>query len=204
MTFFSPILKDELGVDGQAWSPENLYRLVTRVKPDLIRTEADEVTYPAHVILRHDLEQKLIDGTLSPGDLTEAWGEGMRELLEVEVPDHAHGCMQDAHWPQGIFGYFPAYSFGALGAAQLMEKLKQDMPDISDNIRNGDFAPIRAWMTDRIHQYGSRYTGEELMKKATGKVLSAEAWLRHVQGRYLGQEVGVTQGQAQTRRADKS
>jgi carboxypeptidase Taq len=186
MTFLSPILKDELGVDGLAWSPENLYRLVTRVKPGLIRTEADEVTYPAHVILRHDLERKLIDGTLAPRDVPEAWGMGMRELLDVGVPDDAHGCMQDVHWPQGIIGYFPAYSFGALGAAQLMEKLKQDMPNISDHVRNGDFAPIRAWMTDRVHQYGSRYTGEELMNNATGKPLSAEAWLNHVQGRYLG------------------
>jgi carboxypeptidase Taq len=85
-----------------------------------------------------------------------------------------------------MIGYFPAYSFGALAAAQLMEKLKQDMPDINNHIMNGDFAPIRAWMTDRVHQYGSRYTGEELMQNATGKPLSAESWLNHVQGRYLG------------------
>ncbi len=202
MTFLSPVLKDELGVDELAWSPGNLYRLVTLVQPGLIRTEADEVTYPAHVILRHDLERKLIDGTLSPRDLPEAWGMGMRELLDVEVPNHAHGCMQDVHWPQGIIGYFPAYTFGALGAAQLMEKLKQDMPDIGDHVRNGDFAPIRAWMTDRVHQYGSRYTGEELINNATGKPLSAEAWLNHVQGRYLGQEVEDTKRQAQTRRAE--
>src|ERR1700730_3812447 len=188
MTFLSPILKDELGVDGMAWSPENLYRLGTRVKPGLIRTEADEVTYPAHVILRHDLERKLIDGTLAPKNLPEAWDKGMRELLEVEVPDHAHGCMQDAHWPQGIIGYFPAYTFGAIGAAQLMEKLKQDVPDIGDHVRNGDFAPVRAWLTARVHQCGSRYTGEELMKEATGKTLSAEAWLNHVQSRYLEHE----------------
>ena len=122
----------------------------------------------------------------------------MRELLEVEVPDHAHGCMQDAHWPQGIIGYFPAYSFGALGAAQLMEKLKQDVPNISDHVRNGDFAPIRAWMTDRVHRYGSRYTGEELMKKATGKRLSAEAWLNHVESRYLGQEQKTPRATHQT------
>jgi carboxypeptidase Taq len=97
MTFLSPVLKDELGVDGAAWSPENLYRLVTRVKPGLIHTEADEVTYPAHMILRHDLERRLIDGTLVPRDLPEAWDKGMRELLEVEVPDQVHGSMQDIH-----------------------------------------------------------------------------------------------------------
>jgi carboxypeptidase Taq len=189
--FLSPILKDKLGVDGPEWSPQNLYRLVTRVKPGLIRTEADEVTYTAHIILRRDLERKLIDGTLAPKNLPEAWDKGMRELLEVEVPDHAHGCMQDVHWSLGIIGYFPAYTFGAIAAAQLMEKLKHDMLDLSDRIRNGDFAPIRAWMTDRVHQYGSRYTGEDLMKNATGKPLSAEAWLNHVQRRYL--EQGVTE-----------
>jgi carboxypeptidase Taq len=134
LTCLSPILKNELGVDGLAWSPKNLCKLVTRVKPGLIRTEADEVTYPAHVILRHDLELQLIDGTLAPRDLPEAWGDGMRELLEVEVPDDANGCMQDMHWPLGIIGYFPAYTFGALGAAQLMENLEQDVPNISEHI----------------------------------------------------------------------
>jgi carboxypeptidase Taq len=201
MAFLSPILKDELGVDGFAWSPENLYQLVTRVKPGLIRTEADEVTYPAHVILRHDLEWKLIDGTLAPRDLPDAWGKEMRELLEVEVPDHAHGCMQDVHWSQGIIGYFPAYTFGALGAAQLMGQLKRDVPDLSDHIRNGDFTPIRVWMTDRVHQYGSRYTGEELMKNATGKPLSAGAWLDHVESRYLGLEVEDKKWRGEARRA---
>jgi carboxypeptidase Taq len=88
MAFLSPVLKDELGVDGLAWSPQNLYRLVTRVKPGLIRIEADEVTYPAHVVLRHDLEQRIIDGTLAPRDLPEVWGKGMLELLKVEVSDN--------------------------------------------------------------------------------------------------------------------
>jgi len=194
MEFLSPIIKEELtkkgiNANGPEWSPENLYKLVTRVKPGLIRVEADEVTYPAHVILRHDLEQKLIDGSLAPKDVPEAWATGMRNLLGLEVPDHAHGCMQDVHWPQGAIGYFPAYTFGALGAAQLMARLKQDVPNVGEHIRKGDFAPIREWMTEHVHRHGSLYDGEELMEKATGKPLSVEPWLEHVKQRYLCQEM---------------
>jgi carboxypeptidase Taq len=190
MKFLSPVIKHELAkqglkTDGPEWSPENLYKLATHVEPSLIRTEADEVTYPAHVIVRHDLEQRLIDGALLPKDVPAAWATGYNDLLGVEVPDHARGCMQDVHWSLGKLGVFPAYIFGALGAAQLMEKLKQDMPDVGEYIRKGDFAPIRAWLADRIYRHGSRYDGEELMARATRKPLSAEAWFNHVRRRYI-------------------
>jgi carboxypeptidase Taq len=191
MEYLSAVIKEELKLDDPAWGADNLYKRITRVQPSLIRVDADEVTYPAHIILRHDLEQKLIDGTLASKDVPDAWNRCMRDLLGVEVPDYAQGCMQDTHWPSGLIGYFPAYSFGALGAAQLMERARRDIPGIGERIRTGDFAPIRAWLADRIHRHGSRYSGEELMEKATGKPLSADAWLNHIQKRYLDTEVSA-------------
>jgi carboxypeptidase Taq len=191
MEYLSRVLKEELKVSGPEWEPENLFKLVTRVQPSLIRTRADEVTYPAHVILRHDLEQKLIDGSLQPKDVPEAWNAEMKEMLGVDVPNHAQGCMQDVHWARGALGYFPAYTFGALGAAQLMENLRSEMPDVSEHIRNGEFAPIRQWLTEKIHRHGSLYDGEELIRNATGKPLSADPWLNHIKRRYLDAEIAT-------------
>jgi carboxypeptidase Taq len=205
MEFLAPILRQELGVDGPEWSPENLHKLVTRVKPSLIRTEADAVTYPAHVILRHDLEQKLVDSSLAPKDVPAAWAKSMKELLGIDVPDHAHGCMQDVHWPSGSIGYFPAYTFGALGAAQLMEKARQDIPNMDALIRKGEFTPMREWLTDKIHRHGSYYSGEELVENATDKKLSAKSWLDYVERDFLGQRPAAdTNWQAKEDKAGRS
>jgi carboxypeptidase Taq len=106
-------------------------------------------------------------------------------LLNVTVPDHAHGCMQDVHWTDGSFGYFPAYTFGAIAAAQFMERARTVMPDMSTLIRTGKFAPIQAWLKQEIHSKGSRYNGEELMQRVTGKPLGLDAWLAHINRRYL-------------------
>lgn len=190
MELVSGIIKDELraaglSVEGPEWSAENLYRLATRVDRDLIRTQANEVTYPAHIVLRHHLEQKLLDGSLEPKDLPTAWNQQMKALIGVDVPSDTKGCMQDSHWGEGEIGYFPAYGLGMLAAAQLMEKMHHDMPDIDANIASGEFAPIDHWLKDKIHQHGSFYEGEQLIENATGKPLSADAWLRHIQDRYI-------------------
>lgn len=178
-------IKEELNLEGPQWSADNLYKLMTRVKPSLIRINADEVTYPAHVILRHNLEQQLLEGSLAPKDVPAAWNKAMKDLLNVDVPDYAQGCMQDIHWSDGTIGYFPAYTLGALGAAQLMEKAREDMPDINENIRTGNFAPITTWLSDNIHRHGSKLDGEALFEQVTGKPLSAEAWLKHIEERYI-------------------
>ena len=185
MQFLSCAIKEELKSNEAAWSAENLYLLTTRVSPTLIRTDADEVTYPAHVILRHDLEQKLLNGALEPKDLPAAWGEAIHEMLGIDVPDHAHGCMQDVHWPTGMIGYFPAYTFGALAAAQLMQSARKGLLDMDNFIITGNFLPIRQWLHENIYQHGSLYSGEELIAKATGKHLNETAWLEHIHARYL-------------------
>lgn len=185
MEFLAPLIRKELGVDGPAWTAENFYKLVTRVHPGFIRVDADEVTYPAHVILRHDLEQRLVAGTLLPKDLPAAWNAGMKELLGIDVPNHTLGCMQDVHWPGGSFGYFPAYTFGAVGAAHLMQALRREHPAVSEDIRRGHFEPIRDWLAKKIHSKGSYYDGETLFEKATGAKLSANAFFAHLENRYL-------------------
>lgn len=190
MHYLSRVMKEELAKDGidtsgGTFEPENLYRLLTRVQPSLIRVDADALTYPLHVILRHELEQKIIDGSLSPKDLPQAWNSAMKQYLGVDVPDDARGCMQDTHWSDGTFGYFPAYTFGALAAAQMMEKAKQDIPGIREHIRNGNFTPIRQWLGEHVHQHGSLYSGEELIRRATDKPLSTEAWLKQAEECYL-------------------
>jgi carboxypeptidase Taq len=184
MQFLSPIIAAELG-EGDAWSADNLYALITRVTPGLIRIEADEVTYPAHIILRHRLEQDLITGALAPADLPQAWNAQMQQLLAVTVPDHAHGCMQDVHWTDGSFGYFPAYTFGALAAAQFMQSARKALPDMDSLIATGNFTPILSWLNRNIHQCGSRYDGEELVARVTGMPLSIDPWLAHIDERYI-------------------
>jgi carboxypeptidase Taq len=186
MEILSEILKEELNVSGPEWEPENLYRLATQVKTGLIRTEADELTYPIHVILRWKLEQQLIDGTLEPKDLPAAWKKGMKDMLGVDVPDDAVGCMQDVHWPYGLFGDFPGYTFGAQGASQLGEKIREDIPDFKQLVRKGDFAPIRKWLTENIHRHGSMLEGSELIEQATDKKFSSWSWFKQMAERMLG------------------
>ncbi|PPR64392.1 MAG: Thermostable carboxypeptidase 1, partial [Alphaproteobacteria bacterium MarineAlpha4_Bin2] len=128
VTWAAPVMRSAFSGEGEAWSAENLYRWTTRVTRGLIRVEADEVTYPAHVILRYRLERAMIKGDLAPADLPGAWNEGMRALLNVVPPDNQNGCLQDIHWYDGAWGYFPTYTLGAMAAAQLFASAKEADP----------------------------------------------------------------------------
>ncbi|HLI21268.1 MAG TPA: carboxypeptidase M32, partial [Stellaceae bacterium] len=143
--FAAPILRDVFGASGPAWEAENLYRLGTRVERSFIRVDADEVTYPAHVILRYRLERALLAGDLALKDLPAAWNDGMKALLGIVPPDDRRGCLQDIHWYEGAFGYFPTYTLGAMTAAQLFDAAKRADPGILPGIERGDFAPLMAW-----------------------------------------------------------
>ena len=147
-----------------AWDAENLHRLYTRVKPDFIRVDADEVTYPAHVILRYRLERDLIAGDLELADLPAAWNAGMDELLGIVPPDDREGCLQDIHWYDGAWGYFPTYTLGAMTAAQLFDAAARAPGRRSpEAIGRGDFAPLLAWLRDNVHGHGSRLSTRELL-----------------------------------------
>ncbi len=183
--FTAPILREAFGDDGPAWSADNMYRLATTVKRGLIRVDADEVTYPAHVILRYRLETAMIAGDLVPADLPAAWNDGMSELLGVVPPNDALGCLQDIHWPGGAWGYFPTYTLGAMAAAQLFEAACAAEPDLLPGIARGDFTPLVGWLRANVHSHGSRLPADRLMAEATGRPLDADAFKRHIQRRYL-------------------
>ena len=180
-----PLMRDAFGVSGNEWTPENIYRLVTRVHPSFIRVDADEATYPAHVILRYRLEKQMIAGTLLVRDLPDAWAVQMQQLLGITPDSDSNGCMQDIHWPDGSFGYFPTYTLGAMTAAQLMATIQQAIPDLGQSIRKGDFKPLFSWLSAHVHSLGSKYSSPDLMKHATGKTLDSAIYKRHLESRYL-------------------
>ncbi len=185
LTYAAPVLRRCFGGNGPAWSLENLQRIYARVKPDLIRVDADEVTYPAHVILRYRLEQAMLSGDLAINDLPDAWADGMQTLLGVDVPDHAHGCLQDIHWPVGSIGYFPTYTLGALAAAQLFAAACEADAAIASGIAKGDFKPLLRWLRKHVHGQGSLLSTDDLLRQATGKPLGTAAFKAHLKARYL-------------------
>ena len=183
--WLAPVLRAAFGGAGAAWEADNLHALAVRVEPGFIRVDADEVTYPAHVILRYRLERQLIGGTLDLADLPQAWNEGMQALLGIVPPDDACGCLQDIHWPDGAFGYFPTYTLGAMTAAQLFQTASAAEPDILPGLSRGDFRPLIEWMQANVHAYGSFATTAEILVRATGRPLDPSAFLGHIQARYL-------------------
>ena len=170
---------------GAAWEPENLFRLYTRVEPGLIRVEADEVTYPAHIILRYRLERALIANELQLADLPDAWNAAMEELLGLRPPDDRLGCLQDIHWPSGAWGYFPTYTLGAMMAAQFYDAATKEDVDIVPALENGDFSPLLAWLRKHVHTQGSLYSTAEIVDHATGRMLDPEVFMSHLRSRYL-------------------
>ncbi|MGH6954064.1 MAG: carboxypeptidase M32 [Alphaproteobacteria bacterium] len=186
LAFAAPLLREAYGGSGPAWEPDNLYRLYTRVERDFIRVDADEATYPLHVILRFRLERAIVEGRLEPGDLPQAWGEGMTELLGLTPADDGQGCLQDIHWYDGAWGYFPTYTLGAMMAAQLFEAATAAEPDVLAGVARGDFAPLLAWLRRNVHERASLLETDELMVEATGRPLDPGTFKRHLAARYLG------------------
>ncbi|TCJ20536.1 carboxypeptidase M32 [Rubrobacter taiwanensis] len=183
--FAAPVMREIFGSSGAAWEPENLYRRCTRVERSLIRIDADEVTYPAHVILRYRLEKAMVEGGLEVKDLPGAWNEGMRELIGVVPPDDRDGCLQDIHWYEGLFAYFPTYTLGAMSAAQLFDAARREEPEIMSGIERGDFAPLLDWLRKNVHEKGALRSPDELISEATGRPLDSEVFKRHLKARYL-------------------
>ena len=190
--FIGWLSKQAIDVFGHDPSLEadNLRRLIQRTQPTLIRVEADEMTYPMHVILRFELEKAIIEGKMAVAELPEAWDDGMEKRLGIRPQNNAQGCMQDIHWPTGAIGYFPAYTLGDILAAQLFAKAQQQYPDIRKNLANGDFSLLRTWLRDNVHSKGSLLTAEDMILQATGEPLNAKYYLNHFSERYLGKPLG--------------
>jgi len=167
----------------------NVLNAWRRLEDGYIRVEADELSYPLHVILRYRLEQALIAGDLLPADVPGAWNELFTKLFGRAPPDLAHGCLQDIHWSAGLVGYFPNYAMGEMLAAQLFERANAESPDILPALADGDFKPYFAWVKPRVHERASLTDFATLVHDATGAPLSAAAFKRHVTKRYLEEEL---------------
>lgn len=185
LSWLGPELHAAFGGDPAPYRPENLARLWRRIERGFIRVDADEMTYPAHVILRFRLEQALIAGTLSVADLPGAWNEGFQALLGMVPPDDARGCLQDIHWYDGAFGYFPSYTLGAMAAAQLMAASRHDVPELDPALGEGDLSPLLGWLRAKVHAKGSRLEFNPLLQEATGRPLDPSYFERHLTARYL-------------------
>lgn len=182
----APKLRAHFG-DQPAFEPDNLYRLMTRVVPGFIRVDADELTYPAHVILRYGIERELIGGSLQAEDIPARWDEGMRSLLDVDTRgNYTNGCMQDVHWSSGAFGYFPCYTLGAMYAAQWFAAIRARTPDLDARIARGELAPAFDWLRANIWDKASRWPTAELATRASGEPLNPLHFRRHLEARYLG------------------
>ncbi|OJI08952.1 MAG: carboxypeptidase M32 [Candidatus Vogelbacteria bacterium CG10_big_fil_rev_8_21_14_0_10_49_38] len=160
------------------------YRLINRVEPSFIRTEADEVTYNLHIILRFELEQDLIAGRLEPRDLPNTWNAKMKEYLGLAVPDDKVGVLQDAHWAGGEIGYFATYSLGNFYAAQMHHQMKKDLPDLDRRLTEGDFRSINDWLKHQIHRHGKTYPARQLIKQISGEELSARFFTNYLKEKY--------------------
>jgi len=204
-TFLSQQMREVFNrPDDPALTPENLRLLDTKVEPSFIRTDADEMTYPMHIVLRYNLEKAIINGTLSVDDLPKAWNDGMQKLLGITPPDNAQGVMQDVHWPAGLIGYFPAYALGNMIAAQLYAAALKAHPEIPAELGKGNFAPLHDWLEQNVYSKGSTLTTDQLMIAATGEKLNSKYYLDHLSQRYLGRPYSDAAPAANTKSAPKA
>jgi carboxypeptidase Taq len=185
LTWLQPLVAKHYGVSGPEWEAGNLYRALTLVRRSAVRMDADELTYPVHIMLRYELEKRILDGTLPVRDLPAAWNEGLEQRLGIRPANDAEGCLQDVHWAVGSFGYYPSYALGAFIAAQLYESLRGELPTLDEQIAAGQFGGLFNWLRENVHGVGARVSSQELIRNATGKPLSAAPWLRYVESKYL-------------------
>jgi carboxypeptidase Taq len=185
VALMAPLIEQAFGAQP-AFEVDNLQRLLTRVSPGLIRVEADEVTYPAHIILRYEIERPLIEGEIEAADIPALWDHKMQELLGLDTRGNfKDGPLQDVHWPAGLFGYFPCYSLGAMYAAQWFAAMRRAMPDLDERIRRGELAAVFDWLRTQIWSQGSRWSTDELAVRASGEPLNPAYFKAHLESRYL-------------------
>ena len=183
--YLQPLLARHFAVTGAEWDIENIYQHLTRVRRGLIRVDADELTYPLHIMLRYELEKQLLSGELAVRDLPEAWNEGMEQRLGIRPGNDADGCLQDIHWAVGSFGYFPSYALGAVIAAQLFETMRMDVPELDEQLAAGNFSGLFGWLRSQVHSLGAKVPVQDLLQSATSKPLSAVSFVRYVESKYL-------------------
>lgn len=185
ISFFTKTIHEILP-ETRTHSSESLWTACTRVQPSYIRVEADEVTYPLHVILRFEIENDLINGAIGPADLPEIWDTKMREYLGLSTAgNYTDGCLQDIHWTDGSFGYFPSYTMGALNAAQLFAAIRKNHPDWREKLNQGDVTFIRQWLDTNVWSKGCTMDSQDIISAATGEETNPQYFLDHLRNRYL-------------------
>jgi carboxypeptidase Taq len=181
--YFFPKLQDVFPEQLNGVTDEMYWRYVNRVEPDFIRVEADEVTYGMHIILRYELEQDIIAGTLDLRELPEVWNAKMKEYLGLDVPDDARGVLQDVHWSGGSFGYFPTYLLGTIASVQIWEKVRSELPDLDSQMEAGEFGPLRDWLREHMYRWGRRLTPDEMLEQIVGGPLDVEPYLAYLKSK---------------------
>jgi len=181
---YLPILQKHFPGQLDGTSPERFYRAVNRSRPGLIRVESDELTYNLHIFIRFEIEKELIGGSLETMDIPSIWNEKYRAYLGVTPPDDARGCLQDIHWAHGSFGYFPTYTIGNLLSAQLYNRALEEHPSIPSEIEQGNMRTLLAWLRDRVHRHGSRYTFAELVKEITGGEVQVGPFMKYLSDKF--------------------
>ena len=182
--YFYPKLQKEFPEPFKQVPLAEFLRTINEVRPSLIRTEADEVTYNLHVIVRFEIEKELIEGSLDPKDLPAVWNEKMKEYLGVRVPSDSLGVLQDTHWSGGSIGYFPTYTLGNLYAAQFYSAMEREIPDLTARIAAGDLAVPREWLRKRVHLHGKTYKAADLVKKVTGEYPTSRYFIEYLKAKY--------------------
>jgi carboxypeptidase Taq len=178
--WFYPQLQEAFPDQLDTVEPDRFYRAINAVKPSLIRIAADEATYSLHIILRFELEQELVAGTVDFRELPAIWNQRMHEYLGVEVPDDAQGVLQDVHWSRGSIGYFPTYALGNVISVQIWERVTEAIPDLEDQFEQGEFGQLIAWLQEHLHRHGRKFTPKETLERVVGGGLDPEPYLRYL------------------------
>lgn len=169
----------------QAVNLEQFYNAFNRVEPGFIRIEADEVTYPLHVILRYEIEKALVEGDITVAEVPALWNAKMKEYLGKDVTEDRVGCLQDTHWAFGLIGYFPTYTLGSIYAVQIYGAAKKAIPNLEEHLAKGEFHVLKKWLNENIHQQGSvRLSGDDLIVGLTGKPLDASLYVEYLTEKY--------------------
>jgi carboxypeptidase Taq len=182
--WFYPTLQAGFPAQLAAIDENRFISAVNAVRPGLIRGDADEVTYGLHIILRFELEQELLAGSVAVADLPEAWNARMKKYLGVDVPDDAHGVLQDMHWSAGMFGYFPTYQLGNVISVQIWERATADLGDVEEQFARGEFASVREWLSEHVYRHGGKYAPRDLLRRVTGSDLDPEPYLKYLRAKF--------------------
>ncbi|MEJ2484578.1 MAG: carboxypeptidase M32 [Anaerolineales bacterium] len=184
--WYYPKLQQRFPEQTRGVSLETFYKAVNKVEPSFIRVEADEATYNLHIMLRLEIEIGLLEGTFKVSELPQVWNDRFEEYLGVRPKNDAEGCLQDIHWSMGLFGYFSTYALGNLVSLQLWEKINQDIPDLDDKIRSGEFGDLLGWLHKKVHVHGAKFYPQDLIQRVTGSKINGDAYIKYLENKFSG------------------